>query len=74
MDFEKQTGIVIWFKSKQGYGFIRPDTQMQGEDVFVHWSAVDMEGYKQLQPGQRVEYILKDTPKGIVAVEVKIIQ
>ena len=73
MNFEKQTGTVIWFKSKQGYGFIKPDSQIDNEDIFVHWSAVQMEGYKQLKTGQKVEYVLKDTPKGVVAVEVKAI-
>ena len=74
MNFEKQIGTVIWFKPKQGYGFIKPDSSMDNEDIFVHWSALGMQGYKQLKAGQKVEYVLKETQKGIVAIEVKIIE
>ena len=70
----KQIGIVIWFKSKKGYGFIKPSDPSEKEDVFVHWSGIDMEGYRVLKEGQKVEYALKDSPKGIVAVEVKVVE
>lgn len=73
MDFEKQTGVVVWFSARKGYGFITPDDPLDNRDIFVHWSGIKMDGYKQLQAGDKVEYILSDTKKGIVAIEVKAI-
>ena len=73
MDFGKQTGTVAWFNSRKGFGFITPDEPMEDKDIFVHWSGLDMEGYKQLNDGDKVEYALKDSDKGVIAVEVKVI-
>ena len=61
-------GTVQWFSRVKGYGFIRPDTQE--EDVFVHYSAIQGEGYRNLNEGQRVEFAVEDTPKGPQAVDV----
>ena len=47
------TGIVKWFNNAKGYGFVTPDDGEQ--DVFVHFSAIEMEGYRTLKEGQRVE-------------------
>jgi CspA family cold shock protein len=70
----KQYGTVIWFKANLGYGFIKPDSQMDESDIFVHYSGIAMNGYKQLKAGDKVEYILSDTAKGIVATEVKLVE
>jgi CspA family cold shock protein len=61
-------GTVQWFSRVKGYGFIRPDEQE--EDVFVHYSVIRGEGYRNLNRGQRVEFMMEDTPKGPQAVDV----
>ena len=54
-------GVVKWFNEKKGYGFIqRPD----GEDVFVHYSAITGNGFRSLEEGQAVEFEIVDGPKG----------
>ena len=64
---ERFTGTVKWFNPAKGYGFIGRD---DGEDVFVHFSAIDMQGYKQLKEGQKVEFSIEKGPKGLQAAEV----
>jgi CspA family cold shock protein len=61
-------GTVRWFSRVKGYGFIQPDGQE--DDVFVHYSAILGEGYRNLQEGQRVEFAIEDSPKGPQAIEV----
>ncbi len=61
-------GTVRWFSRVKGYGFIQPDGQEK--DVFVHYSAIQGEGYRNLDEGQRVEFSVEDTPKGPQAVQV----
>ena len=59
------TGTVKWFNNAKGYGFVTPD---QGDqDVFIHFSAIMMEGYKTLKEGQKVEFELEQGPKGLHA-------
>jgi CspA family cold shock protein len=60
---------VRWFSRVKGYGFIQPDGQEK--DVFVHFSAIRGEGYRNLNEGQRVEFLVEDTPKGPQAAEVE---
>jgi len=61
------TGKVKWFDTKKGFGFIQQDG---GPDVFVHYSAIGGEGFRNLQEGQPVEFELQDSPKGPKAVNV----
>jgi CspA family cold shock protein len=66
------TGTVKWFNNTKGYGFIVQDN---GEkDVFVHHTAIQAEGYRSLQEGQRVSYEVEQTPKGPAAVNVLVIE
>lgn len=65
----RQTGLVEFFKEDKGYGFIRPDDG--GKDVFVHHSGIEMDGFKSLTRGDRVEFEVLDDPKGPRAVGVK---
>lgn len=62
------TGTVKWFNNAKGYGFISPDEG--GTDVFAHFSAIDMDGYKTLKQGQKVEFELIDGPRGLQAVKI----
>ena len=63
------TGTVKWFNNTKGYGFIAPDDG--GEDVFVHHSAIKMEGYRKLVEGQKVEFEVTTGPKGLQAQNVR---
>jgi cold shock protein len=63
------TGTVKWFNNSKGYGFIVQDSG--DKDVFVHHSAIVMEGYRSLNEGERVEYEIEQTPKGPAAVNVR---
>ncbi len=63
----KRIGTVKWFNETKGYGVIE---QNDGADVFVHYTAIRMEGYRTLKEGQQVEFVALDTPKGLQASEV----
>lgn len=63
----KEKGTVKWFNASKGYGFIRRES---GEDVFVHYSAIEMEGYRTLEEGSKVEFEVTRGPKGLAAVNV----
>lgn len=62
------TGTVKWFSNEKGYGFISRD---DGEDVFVHFSAIAGEGYRSLQEGQQVEFDIVEGDKGQQAANVR---
>ena len=64
------SGKVKWFNNAKGYGFIRPDSG--GDDLFVHYSYICMEGYKSLKAGQSVTYDVREAPKGLHAVNIGI--
>ncbi len=64
---ERIVGTVKWFNGGKGYGFL---SQENGADVFVHYSAIQMDGYRNLQEGQKVEFSIEKGPKGLQAVNV----
>ncbi|MCM8776128.1 MAG: cold-shock protein [Candidatus Omnitrophica bacterium] len=64
-------GVVKWFSNKKGYGFITPDGgSSSGKDVFVHFSSIQMDGFKTLNEGDVVEFEITQGPKGEHAVNV----
>jgi cold shock protein len=63
----KEQGTVKWFNASKGYGFIQ---RQSGEDVFVHFSAIQADGYKSLNEGQAVEFDVVSGPKGLQAANV----
>jgi len=66
-----EQGTVKWFSGSKGYGFI---SREQGRDVFVHFSAIQQEGYKQLKEGDKVEFEVVKGDKGPQAANVSIIE
>ena len=62
-------GQVKWFNNAKGYGFILPDEG--GEDLFAHFSSINMDGYKSLKAGDSVEFEVLEGPKGIHAINIK---
>ncbi|MBN1559190.1 cold-shock protein [candidate division KSB1 bacterium] len=62
-----ETGTVKWFNSSKGYGFISRDG---GDDVFVHFKAIEGDGYKSLDEGDKVQFEVGDGPKGPQAMKV----
>jgi CspA family cold shock protein len=67
MAAERITGTVKWFNATKGYGFLAREG---GEDVFVHFSAIQTTGYRTLTEGQKVEFSIEKGPKGLQAVNV----
>lgn len=65
------TGTVKWFNNQKGYGFI---SDQDGNDVFVHYSGLNMEGFKTLEEGARVEFDVTDGQKGPQAVNVTVVK
>ncbi len=63
---ERETGTVKWFNDSKGYGFIEREN---GPDVFVHYSAIEGSGFRNLDEGARVEFTVADIPKGPPAAD-----
>ena len=66
----KEQGVVKWFNAAKGYGFIQ---RPSGDDVFVHFSAIQSNGYKSLEEGAAVEFEVKQGPKGLQAENVTVV-
>jgi len=62
-------GTVKWFSNSKGYGFLMAADN--DEDVFAHFSAIEMDGYKTLKQGQAVEFDITEGPKGLTAVNIR---
>jgi CspA family cold shock protein len=69
MSEERVSGIVKWFNAERGYGFVLKEGD-ESTEYFVHYSYIDMQGYKTLRAGQKVTFVLVETDKGIQAQEV----
>ena len=67
---DRVIGTVKWFNGTKGYGFIEHEG---GPDVFVHFSAIKGEGFKNLQEGQKVEFTIEKGPKGLQAADVVVL-
>lgn len=65
---ERIIGTVKWFNKSKGYGFISYEDE---PDIFVHYSAIESKGYRYLEEGDRVEFAVEETPKGLQASGVK---
>lgn len=65
---ERQTGTVKWFNDAKGFGFITPES---GPDLFVHFRAIQGNGFKSLQEGQKVSFLVTKGPKGLQADQVQ---
>lgn len=64
---QRMRGVVKWFSADKGYGFITPE---DGPDVFVHYTAIQTNGYRKLEAGEQVEFEIIDGPKGKQASQV----
>jgi CspA family cold shock protein len=67
---ERVLGTVKWFNSGKGYGFIEREG---GDDVFVHFSAIQADGFRTLEEGQKVEFTIEQGPKGLQAANVVVV-
>lgn len=67
---ERQNGTVKWFNDEKGFGFITPES---GEDLFVHFRAIQAEGFKSLKEGQKVSFVATRGQKGMQAEEVQVV-
>ncbi len=67
---ERVEGTVKWFNASKGYGFIE---RQGGPDVFVHFTAIQSDGFRTLEEGQRVEFSIEKGPKGFQAAEVTVL-
>lgn len=68
-DVVRETGIVKWFNATKGFGFIERE---EGDDVFVHHTAINMDGFRKLKANQEVEFDIVEGDKGLQAKDVKV--
>jgi CspA family cold shock protein len=67
---ERIVGTVKWFNTSKGYGFIARES---GPDVFVHYSSIESDGFRNLEEGQKVEFSVEQGPKGLQAAQVRVV-
>lgn len=67
---DREIGTVKWFNNGKGYGFIERE---EGEDIFVHFSSIQGDGYRTLEEGQKVEFSVEQGPKGLQAANVIVV-
>jgi CspA family cold shock protein len=67
----KVRGVIKWFSDAKGFGFITP--VIRGEDVFVHFSAINGSGHRSLEEGDKVEYTVEQNDKGLRAIDVDVV-
>jgi CspA family cold shock protein len=65
-----ETGVVKWFNSEKGYGFITPESG--GKDLFAHFSEIQGNGFRSLEENQRVQYVVANGPKGPQATKIQV--
>ena len=70
---DRVLGFVKWFSNDRGYGFAVVDGDKREQEYFLHYSVINMDGYKTLKAKQPISFVLKDTEKGVQAVEVELI-
>lgn len=68
---QRSTGRVKWFNNTKGFGFIVADGSDDGSDLFAHYSAIEMNGYRTLKAGQHVSFTTADGPKGLHAMDIQ---
>ncbi|MFJ2983018.1 MULTISPECIES: cold-shock protein [unclassified Pseudomonas] len=66
---DRQSGTVKWFNDEKGFGFITPDSG--GDDLFVHFKAIESDGFKSLKEGQKVSFVAEKGQKGMQAAQVR---
>lgn len=64
------TGTVKWFSNVKGYGFVNTDEDTEA-DIFAHFSAIEMDGYKKLTSGQKIEFDINESPEGLQARNIR---
>lgn len=70
---DRVSGFVKWFSNDRGYGFAVVDGDIKEQEYFLHYSVINMDGYKTLKAKQAISFVLKSTDKGIQATEVEIL-
>ena len=68
---ERKFGHIMWFKNEKGFGFLRPEGASQEEEMFFHWTQLEMEGYKTIEPETRISFEIDHNHRGPMAVKIR---
>lgn len=71
-DSERHFGVVAWFSPQKGYGFVTPSGDQNKSDIFLHFSQIVMEGYRSVEPGSKVSFLIGDNHRGPMCADVRI--